>query len=170
MRAVHPADGAALRNLACPVCGRTPASATLGFTVVRDKTVVGFVALAVPDADAVYPPGTMLVEQLWVHPDDVGELIGTQLVHRAASALQARRMRRLVARGTRRTSDCGHLPGDWLDRVGFVEHVRGVEWRLDLRRTAPVTDALRAAWGSVARGVRTQRPAPASRMRWRPAP
>lgn len=162
MRSVQPAEPSELRTLACPRCGRTPQSATLGFKVVRDRTVIGFIAVAPSDAVGVLPVGSMVVEQLWVHPADVGELVGTQLVQRAAGVLHARGVRCLVAKGTRGASDCRHLPGSWLERVGFAEAVRGVQWRLDLRRTIPVRDAVRAAWASLGRLVRPERPAPAS--------
>lgn len=162
MRSVQPVEPADLRRLACPWCGAVAASATLGFMVVRDGQVIGFFALAPTDALGVLPRGAMAVEQLWVCPDDVGELVGTQLVQRAAGVLYARGVRCIVARGTRGRPDCRHLPGGWLERVGFVEHVRGAQWRLDLRRTLPVPDAVRSAWAWVGRQTRPARPEPAT--------
>lgn len=163
MRSIRQAEPGDLRTRACPVCGAVPRWATLGFTVARDGEVVGFLALAPSDALGVLPRGSMVVEQLWVRPEDVGEQVGTQLVQRAAAVLHARRVRCLVATGTRGVADCRHLPGAWLERVGFVEQVRGAQWRLDLRRAVPVPDAVRAAWAGVGRLVRPVRPAPASR-------
>ena len=162
MRSVQPADFVDLRALACPRCGATPRDATLGFKVVRDREVLGFLALAPSDAVGVLPRGSMLVEQLWVRQDDVGELIGTQLLQRAAGALHARGVRCLVARGTLGVSDCRHLPGAWLEHVGFVVQVRGVQWRLDLRRTLPVPDAVRAAWAAAGGVLRPGRATPAT--------
>lgn len=162
MRSVQPADPADLRGLRCPVCGSRAASATLGFKAVRDREVIGFIAVAPSDVLGMLPRGAMVVEQLWVRPDDVGELVGTQLVQRAAGVLVARRVVCLVARGTRGRADCGHLPGGWLEHEGFVEQVRGAQWRLDLRRTLPVTDAVRSAWSAVGRLVRPPRAAPAT--------
>lgn len=162
MRSVQPADVAELRTVACPVCGWTSRGSTLGFKVVRDRTVIGFVAVSASDAASNLPQGSASIDQLWVHPDDVGELVGTQLVQRVAGHLNARGVRLLVARGTRGASDCRHLPGAWLERMGFVEHVRGVQWRLDLRRTVPVVDAARAAWATLVRLARPERPSPAT--------
>lgn len=163
MRSVQPADPRDLHGLSCPACGSTPIAATLGFKVMRDESVLGFVAVAPSDDLGLLPRGSASITQLWVRPDDVGELIGTQLVHRAAATLHARGVRVLVARGTRGTSDCRHLPGDWLERLGFVEYVRGAQWRLDLRRTIVASDAVRAAWAAVGRWVRPGRaPGPAT--------
>ncbi len=161
MRSVQPVAPGDLRSVACPDCGRTPRVATHGFAVLRDREVIGFLALAATDALGVLPRGSVAVEQLWVRPDDRGELVGTQLVQRAAALAHSTGARHVVAWGTRGAApDCQHLPGGWLDRVGFVEQVRGVQWRLDLRRTITVPDALRAAWSLVGKVVRTVRPMP----------
>lgn len=164
MRSVVPLSPADLTSLVCPWCGRTPGAATAGFKVVRDRTVLGLVAVAPSHGQAgVCPHGAVVIEQLWVRREDVEELIGTQLVQRVAGQAVARGARCLVARGTRGAPDCRHLPGDWLDRVGFVEHVAGVQWRLDFRRTASVLDAVRGVTDAAARLVRGERPATASR-------
>lgn len=162
MRSILVAEPADLRGLACPVCGGVPAAAEMGFKVVRDREVIGFVACASSEALGLLPRGALAIDQLWVCPDDVGELVGTQLVQRVAGYAHTRGVRFLVARGTHGHADCRRLPGTWLERVGFVENVRGVQWRLDLRRTVVVPDALRAAWSSVERLVSRPNPAPAT--------
>ncbi len=164
MRSIQPLDGDDLRALACPWCGRPPVGASLGFKVVRERSVVGAIVLGEP-VDAVCPPRSLAVKQVWVAPGDVRELIGTQLVHRAAGQLKARGVRCVVSGGTAGVPDCSHPPADFLATVGFVEHVRGVQWRLDLRRTVPVLDAARGWVDAVARVVRPVRPASAQRSR-----
>lgn len=164
MRSVVPLTPHELRGLTCPWCGRTPGAATAGFKVLRDRTVLGAIAVAPSHGQAgLCPSSAAVVEQLWVRREDVGELIGTQLVQRAAGQAVAQGARCLVARGTRGVPDCRHLPGGWLDRVGFVEHVAGVQWRLEFRRTATILDAVRGVTDAAARLARGGRPAPANR-------
>lgn len=163
MRSLVPLDSRDLRHLACPWCGRTPPRATLGFKAVRDGVVVGMLAAAPASDGGMDPVDSVVVVQMWVRRQDVGELIGTQLVHRLAAVARDRRVRCVVAPGTRGVPDCGHLPADFLAGLGFTEAVAGTRWRLDLRRTVPVAGLVRAARDAVGRFVRNPRPAPANR-------
>ncbi|HHU37859.1 MAG TPA: hypothetical protein GXZ45_00990 [Propionibacterium sp.] len=164
MRSLVALDSVDLRTLACPWCGRVPQRATFGWKAVRDGKVVGVLAAApASELGGPYPPGSVVVVQAWVRREDVRELIGTQLVHRAAAALINRRVRCVVAPGTYGVPDCRHLPGAFLDKLGFAESIAGRQWRLDLRRTVVVPDAVRSAVTGFARLLRPGRPAPAGR-------
>ncbi|HQD60447.1 MAG TPA: hypothetical protein PLS37_04410 [Propioniciclava tarda] len=158
-----PSDVAAL---ACPWCGRCPDAAQRGLAVVRDGRTVGVLVLGAADAERdLCPPGASVIERLWVNPDDVGEHIGTQLVQRACALLVAEGGRCLIAYGTPGRPDCAHLPAGWLERVGFKEHVGGVQWRIELRRTVPVAELLADAVARLGQLVRPgQRPQPAGRV------
>jgi hypothetical protein len=163
MRSLVALDSHDLRALACPWCGRTPQGASGGFKAVRDGRVVGVVAFA-PGSElgGMYPAQSVVVLQLWVRREDLGELIGTQLVQRLAAAAPAR-TRCVVAGGTHGAGDCRHLPAAWLERQGFVEAVTGAQWKLDLRRTVRVPDAVRGVADTIGRLVRPARPAAANR-------
>lgn len=164
MRSLQPLDGHDLRVLACPACGRTPSQASFGFKAVREGLVVGVLAAApASELGGFYPRDAVVITQAWVRSDDVRELIGTQLVQRTAAVLAGRRVRCLVAGGTRGVPDCAHLPADFLERLGFVEFVPGSQWRLDLRSTVKVPDAVAALAAGLAGLVRPGRPAPAGR-------
>lgn len=163
MRSLVALDSHDLRELACPWCGRTPRGASGGFKAVREGRVVGALAFA-PGADlgGMYPANSIVVLQLWVRREDLGELIGTQLVQRLAAAAP-QRTRCVIAAGTHRAGDCCRLPAAWLEGRGFVEAVVGAQWKLDLRRTVPVTGVVRGALDAVGRLVRPPRPSPAGR-------
>lgn len=163
MRSLQALDGHDLRTLACPWCGRTPGEATFGLKAVRDGEAVGLLALREADEGGVDRAGSVLVCQLWVHPEHAGELVGTQLVHRAVAHLDERHVRTLVAPGTHGVPDCAHAPGAFWERLGFVEAVAGRRWRLDLRRTVRVPDLVRGVRDAVARAVNPGRPATAGR-------
>lgn len=164
MRSLMALDSVDLRAQACPWCGRVPQRATFGWKAVRDGEVVGLLALTpASELGGPYPPGSVVVVQAWVRRQDVRELIGSQLVHRAAAAGTTRRVRSIVAPGTNGVPDCRHLPGAFLDKVGFVESIAGRQWRLDLRRTLPVGAGLRSVLDAVGRLVRPLRPSPAGR-------
>lgn len=165
MRSLVALDSVDLRELACPWCGRTPQGATFGWKAVRDGQVVGVLAAApASDLGGPYPQGSVVVVQAWVRREDVRELIGTQLVHRASAVLVQRKVRSLIAPGTFGVPDCRHLPGVFLGKLGFTESVAGRQWRLDLRRTVVVPDAVRSAVSGFARLLRPGRPAPAGRV------
>ncbi|WP_282006139.1 hypothetical protein [Propioniciclava sinopodophylli] len=164
MRSLVALDSVDLRTLACPWCGRVPQGATFGWKAVRDGAVVGVLAAApASELGGPYPQGAVVVVQAWVRREDVRELIGTQLVHRAAAALTTRGVSCLVAPGTFGVPDCRHLPGAFLDKLGFTESVAGRQWRIDLRRTLRVPEAVRGVADLVGRLVRPARPAPANR-------
>lgn len=165
MRSLVALDSVDLRSLACPWCGRVPQGATFGWKAVRDGVVVGVLAAApASELGGPYPTGSVVVVQAWVRREDVRELIGTQLVHRAAAALTSRRVRSIVVPGTYGVPDCRHLPGAFLDKLGFVESIAGRQWRMDLRRTVVVPDVVRTVATGLGRLVRPGRPAPAGRV------
>lgn len=163
MRTLVPLDSRDLSSLACAWCGQPPSDATGGFKALRDGEVVGMIAVAPAPADGAHAPQTCVVRQLWVLPGHTTELIGTQLVQRELRDVTDRGIRFLVAPGTHGVPDCRHLPGAWLTKLGFVESVRGAQWRLDLRRTVRVRAAVRTAAETLARVVRLQKAAPANR-------
>ncbi len=165
MRQLLGLDGHDLTGLPCPWCGRTPQPATSGLKAVRDGAVVGMVGWAAAGSlGGLYPTGSVVVTQLWVRREDLGELIGSQLVQRAAGVVSGRRgVRCLVAPGTLGVPDCHHLPADWLEARGFAESVRGSQWRLDLGGAIRLPDALRWTAEAAVRLVRPERPAPANR-------
>lgn len=146
MRTVLPLSAAEASRLACPWCGQARDRGVQGFKTVREGRTIGALVLAPahPDRD-LCPPGSTVIEALWVAPDDLGEHVGTQLVQRACGLLTTQRSRHLIAYGASGRPDCSHLPSNWLAHVGFVEHVDGVQWRIDLRRTLPVLSLLRDA-------------------------
>lgn len=168
MRSLVALDSVDLRTLACPWCGRVPQGATFGWKAVRDGEVVGVLAAAPASAlGGPYPQGSVVVVQAWVRRQDVRELIGTQLVHRAAAALTSRRVRCIVAPGTFGVPDCRHLPGPFLAKLGFAESIAGRQWRMDLRRTVRVTSLVRGLADAATRLVRPARPEPAGRAHHR---
>lgn len=165
MRSLVPLDSRDLRDLACPWCGRTPQGATGGLKAVRGGAVVGAVAVAsASELGGMYPAGSVVIVQLWVRREDLGELIGTQLVHRLAASLP-RRTKFLVVGGTRGAGDCRHLPAAWLEGRGFTECVKGAQWKLDLRRTVRVPGVVRGLAEGLGRLVRPARAEPAGRTR-----
>lgn len=164
MRALEPLDTHDLRTLACPTCGRTPVGATLGFKALRDGVVIGVLAASpASELGGFFPQGSVVITQMWVRDADVREMVGSQLVHRTAAVLGARKVRTIVASGTRGRPDCRHLPAGFLEKLSFVEFVPGIQWKLDLRRTVRVPELVRVAADEVARVVRPRRPMPASR-------
>lgn len=164
MRSLMALDSRDLRELACPWCGRTPRAATGGFKAVRDGRVVGVLAFAsASELGGMHPTGSAVILQLWVRREDLGELIGTQLVQRLADSAP-RRVRCLVVAGTHGAGHCFRLPSTWLERLGFVESVAGAQWKLDLRRTVRVPEAVRGVADALGRLARPARPAPAGRV------
>lgn len=164
MRSLLPLDANDLRALACPTCGRTPVGASFGFKAVREGVIVGALAGApASELGGFYPRDAVVITQEWVRSDDERELIGTQLVQRAAGLLVGHRVRCLVAGGTRGVPDCAHLPAAFLERLGFVEFVPGSQWRLDLGRTVKVPDAVAALADWLAGLIGPGRAAPARR-------
>lgn len=166
MRSLIPLETRELRELSCPWCGRTPERGVAGFKVVRDGWTLGAIVLArvEPERD-LCPPSALVIERLWVIPDDVRERVGSQLVERACAHVVAQRGRCLIAYGARGRPDCGHLPVAWLERVGFAEHVGGAQWRIELKRTLPVLEAITKVTSDAFRALRPGRPQPANRVK-----
>ncbi len=164
MRSIVSLDSVDLAGLTCPWCGRGVPRSAFGFKVTRGGEVVGLAACTPSEElGGLYPSSSVVIDQLWVRPPDVGELVGSQLVQRVAAVVGTRRRRYVVAGGTHGVPDCRHLPADFLAALGFVESVPGVQWRLDLRRTARVAQAVRSASGLVSRLLEGRRAAPAGR-------
>ncbi|MFV0407425.1 MAG: GNAT family N-acetyltransferase [Propioniciclava sp.] len=164
MRRVSPLDSGELGELVCPGCGRTPGAATFGLQTVRDGRTIGM--LGAMDAEAAggfYPRASIVITQLWVRPEDRGELVGTQLVQRLAAQVARHRIRCIVAHGTYAAATCQQLPAEWLEQRGFVAAQARGQWRLDLRRTVWVPHAVRVTLQAGLRALHPERPAPASR-------
>ena len=154
MRSLVSLDQAALAQLAGPWCGRAPV-APRGLAVVRDGRTLGAIAFAPADRERdLCPPASFVISALWVSPDEVREHIGTQLIQKTCAQLLLDKARCLVAYGTDGPSDCRRLPSAWLERVGFREHVGGVQWRIELSRTVPWSSVVDAA-GAALRAVRS---------------
>ena len=166
MRTLIPLESRDLIELRCPWCGRTPPRGTAGYKAVRGGKTIGTAVIAPPvQGSDLCPPGSVVLTQLWVHPDDVFEHVGSQLVQRLCAHLVARDMRFLVAYGATGPVDCAHLAAGWLERAGFVEHAGGTQWRIDLRRTVPGLGLVRGAANGIIRtlGLGPDTPAPAGR-------
>ncbi|MFV0452699.1 MAG: hypothetical protein ACK5LS_10755 [Propioniciclava sp.] len=164
MRRVVPLATHDLAELACPWCGRTVGVATFGLKTVRDGEVLGLLAAAHAEAiDGFYPRASVILTQLWVRPQDRGELVGTQLIQRLAARLAPGPTRCIVAHGTVSDPTCQQLPAAWLEDRGFTRSQARGQWRLDLRRTIRLPDAVHAALKSTVGVVRPERPAPAGR-------
>ncbi|WP_040159238.1 GNAT family N-acetyltransferase [Nigerium massiliense] len=151
MRSLTSLEPADFRELSCPWCGSTPGDASAGFKVSRGGRTIGMIAVSPPDRGRdLCPPRSVVLTQLWVAPADLGEHVGTQLLQRLCAHLVSQRVRCLVAYGRPGRPDCGHPPAGWLEQQGFAEHIAGVQWRLDLRRTARVPEWARGArrWAS----------------------
>lgn len=164
MRSLMSLDSHDLTSLECTWCGRTPPPAVFGFKAVREGRIVGMLAAAPASSlGGPYPDGSTVIVQAWVCREDLGEQIGTQLIHRMAAAQTHRKVRALIAPGTYGVPDCRHLPAVFLDGLGFLETVPGSQWRLDLNSTITVPDAVRAVTDAVTRLLRPGRPAAANR-------
>jgi len=166
MRTVQSLSPRDLAAVACPWCGATPPRGERGLRALRDGHTLGVLVYGRADAERdLCAPGAWVVEQLWVDPREVGERIGTQLIQRACAELTGERARCLIAYGASGRPDCTHPPAGFLASAGFAEHVGGVQWRLDLRRTVPVWTRLRDAGAFGVRWWRTRPQAqPAGRV------
>jgi hypothetical protein len=150
MRSVVQLDASQVRQTVCPWCGKQPRRAAGGFEVRRDGKLLGVIGFAPSNDEAGHTPaGSAMITVLWVHPYELGEHVGTQLLQRLAWHLRASGYRYLVSSGSGRNPTCDRPPAEWLQGRGFTEHVAGLQWRLDLRRTAPawrwLADAAAAA-------------------------
>lgn len=161
MRSIQQLDANQVRQSVCPWCGKHPRRASAGIQIVRDRQVIGLIGYAKARDDAGHSPsGSAVITVLWVHPSEVGEYIGIQLLQRLAWQLRADGYRFLLSSGSRGVPSCDNPPAKWLEKAGFTEHFAGLQWRLDLRRTAPVWKWLADA-AAVARDHLYQ---------WRPRP
>lgn len=132
---------AELPGLACPYCGRTvtpdtpwaASAATLwgwcGVKLVEDGQTAGLLLLAPMD-----DPGNAMLACAWVRPESVGSGYGRQLVQAASAGLVNRKVRTVLAHGSRQHLRCTAPPRDFLRSVGFTRGMDDRLWRLDLDR------------------------------------
>ncbi len=133
---------AELPALACPYCGRvvpadTPwavaAAARWGWCGVKltvDEQVAGLLLLA-PGEE----PGQAMLMCIWVRPESVRSGYGKQLVQAASAGLLSRKVRVIIAQGSRRSVRCQTPPREFLKAIGFTRGLDDRLWRLDLDRT-----------------------------------
>ena len=136
---VTPAE---LPGLACPYCGRvvapdTPwavaAAARWGWCGVKltvDEQVAGLLLLA-----PLEETGHAMLMCIWVRPESVNSGYGRQLMQAASASLLSRKVRVIVARGSRRTVRCETPSREFLKAIGFTRGLDDRLWRLDLDRT-----------------------------------
>lgn len=133
---------AELPGLPCPYCGRSvgtdvawaASAATLwGWCGVKLTATAGRVdglLLLGPDEDS----GRAVVKVMWVRPGCTGAGYGRQLVQAAAAGLVSRRVRELVATGSRQQVRCEAPPREFLREVGFTRSIDDRLWHLELDR------------------------------------
>ncbi|MGV8907813.1 MAG: GNAT family N-acetyltransferase [Propionicimonas sp.] len=133
---------AELPTLACPYCGRVVAADTpwavaaatrwgwCGVKLTTEDHVAGLLLLA-----PLEETGHAMLMSAWVGPASVRSGYGKQLVQAASASLLSRKVRVIVARGSRRSLRCSAPPRDFLKAVGFVKGLDDRLWRLDLDRT-----------------------------------
>jgi len=133
---------AELPGLACPYCGRVVAQDTpwavaaatrwgwCGVKLTVEEQVVGQLLLS-PMAET----GHAMLMGLWVRPESVRSGYGKQLVQGASASLLSRKVRVVVARGSRRNVVCQTPSRDFLKATGFTRGLDDRLWRLDLDRT-----------------------------------
>lgn len=153
---------AELPGLACPYCGRvvptdTPwavaASARWGWCGVKlttDDEVAGLLLLA-----PVEESGHAMLMSLWVRPGAVRSGYGKQLVQAASASLLSRKVRVIIAHGSRSNVRCATPPRDFLKAIGFTRGLDDRLWRLDLDRTVAEKNGVR---GMVGRLIESLRP------------
>lgn len=165
VRTVLPLKPVDIVELTCPYCQYVSPQATSGLKIVQDDIAVAVLTVGRPTPHSDWcPAGSMLLTQLWVHPDYVKQGLGRLLVQRQAALLKAAGTRCWIAYGSATTPSCTHVPARFLAAVGFTEHVDNVQWRLDLNRTVSVVDRLKDAVAELRRWLPGQgRPAPANR-------
>jgi ribosomal protein S18 acetylase RimI-like enzyme len=131
-----------LAALPCPYCGRVVQPKTEWAQAAM--TAWGFAAIAVTRADEVagvlaLAPGERAdearIKMVWVRPESSGYGLGRQLVQAAAAELFRRRMKALVASGSRSNFTCASPPREFLMEVGFTRRPDQRLYRLDLRQT-----------------------------------
>ncbi len=153
---------AELPGLACPYCGRvvppdTPwavaAAARWGWCGVKltvEEQVAGLLLLAPGDEI-----GQAMLMCIWVRPGSVRSGYGKQLVQAASASLLSRKVRVIVAQGSRRNVRCQTPSRDFLKAIGFTRGLDDRLWRLDLDRTVAEKPGVR---GMVGRLIESLRP------------
>ncbi len=166
MRSFQQLDANQVRRSVCPWCGKHPRRASAGLQVVRDRKVVGLIGFANARDEAGHSPsGSAMITVLWVSPDEVGQYIGVQLIHRLAWQLRAEGYRFLLSSGSRGVPSCASPPVQLLEKAGFTEHFAGLQWRLDLRTTEPAWKWLSDAVAAVRSHLYQLRPRPKNATR-----
>lgn len=133
---------AELSGLACPYCGRAVAADTpwavaaatrwgwCGAKLTVDEQVAGLLLLAPGDEI-----GQAMLMCVWVRPSSVRSGYGRQLVQAASAGLLSRKVRVIVAQGSRHSVRCQAPARDFLKAIGFTRGLDDRLWRLDLDRT-----------------------------------
>lgn len=133
---------AELPGLACPYCGRVVAPDTpwavaaaarwgwCGVKLMVDEQVAGLLLLA-----PLEETGHAMLMCVWVRPESVRSGYGKQLLQAASAGLLSRKVRVIVARGSRRAVRCETPSRDFLKASCFTRGLDDRLWRLDLDRT-----------------------------------
>lgn len=133
---------AELPGLACPYCGRVVAADTLwavaaatrwgwcGVKLTVDGEVAGLLLLS-----PLEEPGQAMLMNIWVRPESVRSGYGKQLLQAASAGLLSRKVRVIIAQGSRRSVRCEAPSRDFLKAIGFTRGLDDRLWRLDLDRT-----------------------------------
>jgi hypothetical protein len=153
---------AELPGLACPYCGRVVGQDTAwavaavarwgwcGVKLTTDEQVAGLLLLA-----PLEETGHAMLMSVWVRPDVVRSGYARQLVQAASAGLLSRKVRVIVARGSRHTVSCAAPPREFLRAIGFTRGLDDRLWRLDLDRTVSEKSGVR---GMVGRLIESLRP------------
>ncbi len=151
-----------LPGLPCPYCGRLVAPDTpwavaavarwgwCGVKLTVDEQVAGLLLLG-----PLEETGHAMLMCAWVRPESVRSGYGKQLVQAAAAGLVARKVRVIVARGSRRSLRCSTPPREFLRAVGFTRGLDDRLWRLDLDRAVEERPGVR---GVLSRFIDSLRP------------
>jgi hypothetical protein len=94
----------------------------------------------------------------WVRPESVRSGYGKQLIQAASAALLSRKVRVIVADGSRRNERCTTPPREFLRAVGFVKGLDDRLWRLDLDRTVADRSSVLGMFGRLIESLRPVTP------------
>lgn len=156
---------AELPTLACPYCGRVVAADTpwavaaatrwgwCGVKLTTDDQVAGLLLLA-----PMEETGHAMLMSAWVRPESVRSGYGRQLVQAASASLLSRKVRVIVARGSRRSLRCSAPPRDFLKAIGFTRGLDDRLWRLDLDRTVADRATVRGMFDRIIDSLRPVSP------------
>lgn len=156
---------AELPTLACPYCGRVVAADTpwavaaatrwgwCGVKLTTDDQVAGLLLLA-----PLEETGHAMLMSAWVRPESVRSGYGRQLVQAASASLLSRKVRVIVARGSRRSLRCSAPPRDFLKAIGFTRGLDDRLWRLDLDRTVADRATVRGMFDRIIDSLRPVSP------------